>query len=239
MNQPGKESPTLIPIPLAEMSIEVRFPGDLRVEQWRASFQQRIRGQYPKLLVPVLQPGVATHPANAPHLMHLRFADPQELNMVGVAINSLGLIKKVYPGWQETIKEFLNYWEDLCKYLEISQATRVGLRFQNQFAGNTWELLKQPFDESFLLGVNDESIVTHEGTFRIKNATGEKEEMVIRVTINKNNKELFVDFDAFGQNVGTEKVPKLLEYYHNDIKRKFLGLLRDDYAKRLLALKAK
>lgn len=238
MNQPKEKSPILIPIPLAEMSIEVHFPGDLRVEQWRASFQQRIRGQYPKLLVPVLQPGVAPHPGNAPHLMHLRFADPQELNMVGVAINSLGLIKKVYPGWQETIEEFLDYWEDLRQSLGISQATRVGLRFQNHFAGRTWEVLKQPFTESCLLGANDENIVAHEGTFHIKHGLDRKE-MVVRVALNKVNKELFIDFDAFGQNVDAEEVPKLLESCHNDIERKFLGLLREDYANKLLALKAK
>ena len=156
--------------------------------------------------------------------------------MVGVAINSLGLIKKVYPGWRETVREFLDYWEDLRRDLGISQVTHVGVRFQNLFSGRTWAALRQPFPQSYLRWASDENIVAHEGTFRFKRGLGE---MVVRIALNKEDRKLLMDFDAFGRNVDAEEVPELLDVYHSDIESEFLSLLRQDYADKLLALKAK
>ncbi len=64
MLMPVMQEIEVIPVPLAEAVIEVRFPGDADVERVRGSFQRTIREEFPDLRVPRVVPGesIATMP---------------------------------------------------------------------------------------------------------------------------------------------------------------------------------
>ncbi len=113
--------------PLIEAAIEVRFPGDTRVERWRDELQQKIRHDFPMLLVPPAQEGVA------PALQHYVFASEDQSKSVGLSINSLVFTTKAYGGWVEFKKDFLKYWFLLAKALAPEKVNRVGMFYLNRF----------------------------------------------------------------------------------------------------------
>ena len=81
-------------VPLTEAIIEVRFPGDARIDHFRGEFQQKVRNEFPLLLAPTLESN------ESPALLHYRFSNEAQTRSVDLALHSLMYSSKEYPGWE-------------------------------------------------------------------------------------------------------------------------------------------
>lgn len=111
--------------PLVEVAVEVRFAAELLAEAQRPAFQAQVRDEYPRLLLPGAQGGVA------PPFQHYRFEKDDESAGVQIAVNSFSCYSRQYPGASgfisETTRLFGLFWE-LVPELRIN---RVGWRYIN------------------------------------------------------------------------------------------------------------
>ncbi len=111
--------------PLVEVAAEVRFEGELSVEQLRAKFQEKIRGKYPDLRVPNAKEGVS------PTLQPYRFESKDGDSGVQVAINSISYFSKNYPGHVDFLNELGSLIEKFLGLVGDLRVTRIGWRYIN------------------------------------------------------------------------------------------------------------
>lgn len=112
--------------PLSDVACEVRFKGEMQVECQRYLFWDKIRGEYPDILVPQLQDGQAVA------LQHYKFRDPASNRSVAVALNSLAFSEMKYSGHKSFIAEFDRLVTIFhATYPSIGKITRVGWRYVN------------------------------------------------------------------------------------------------------------
>jgi len=213
-------------IPLEWMTIEVRFPGDLRIEQWRAKLQHNheVKKRYPKLFVPRPNPG------DPIQLIPIRFADEAGRNALAVAINSIALTKMDYAGWQSTKEEFLIYWQKLVEELQIEQLNRVGVRFFNRFSSSMWETLAEEPSQPYIWPVYDEKCGFHEARSQL---IYNKVTLTVAIQLNRNERNLVIDYDAAEEGASPEDLEDKLDHLHEVIEAHFLSLLKEEFAMKL------
>lgn len=114
--------------PLTSVAIEIRFRGDLGVEKNRHKIQQKIRSEYPNLLVPNAEVNVA--PATQP----FRFQDESDKNGIQFSICNFGIYSRQYPGHKAFIGELVRVLSLFCDGLDPLQVTRIGWRYINEIA---------------------------------------------------------------------------------------------------------
>lgn len=216
-------SPQPIRVPLIDAAIEVRFPGDARIEAWRGEFQQFVRDKYPLLFVPNSEPGVATP------LMHYRFYNQSQTANVGLAIHSLALSCKEYPGWESFKSEFLDHWRLVAEFVQPNILTRVGVRFVNRFDSELTSCIRKEIEAPFLVPLSL-SPLWHESTTRF-----EYNGNMISVQVHKNHEPLMVliDLDSYTENVAPEALPVTLDKLHRNLEDNFFACLEDEYANAL------
>lgn len=118
--------PALVNSPLVEVVYEVKFSGSFAVMSGLAQIQEALRDEYPKVLVPNLQ-----DLSEAPALKHYRFASPDLLDTVGVAINSFLFSTKRYGVFEQFRDSTLRLLEVFRGVYQPPHFTRLGLRFTN------------------------------------------------------------------------------------------------------------
>lgn len=110
---------------LVEVATEVRFRGDLSVEQARSEFQRKIFSDYPVLKAPNALQGVA------PSLQPYRFETEAGHAGVQLSINSISYFAKAYQGCDEFLDAVNKATVAFFELIEHIDATRVGWRYIN------------------------------------------------------------------------------------------------------------
>lgn len=112
--------------PLSDVSSEIRFRGEMQVECQRHLFWNKIRADYPDILVPQVQGGQAVA------LQHYKFRNPDNGRTVSVALNSIAFSEARYTGHDSFTAEFGRLVDIFCAlYPNLGSITRVGWRYIN------------------------------------------------------------------------------------------------------------
>jgi uncharacterized protein (TIGR04255 family) len=112
--------------PLVDVTCEIRFPGELQVECSRDLFWNKIRKDYPTILVPHSKDGQAAA------LQHYRFRSKDQSRVVSVAINSLAFSESKYSGHVKFIAEFKRLAAIFKRcFPKIDKVSRFGWRYVN------------------------------------------------------------------------------------------------------------
>ncbi len=112
--------------PLTDVASEVRFAGEMQVECERHRFWDRIRDDYPKILVPKMQEGAFAA------LQHYKFRSADGNRTVSVALNSLAFSETKYSGHTSFICEFkrlIGLFHEA--FPRLGKINRVGWRYIN------------------------------------------------------------------------------------------------------------
>jgi uncharacterized protein (TIGR04255 family) len=112
--------------PLVETVFEIKFSGEPSIDCHRDKFFNKIRKDYPKLMVPRAKEGVAI--ALEPYL----FEKEDASYSIGLSINKLFLSCKKYQGFQVFKKEVLRVFAIFDNtFKAVSVLNRTGLRYIN------------------------------------------------------------------------------------------------------------
>ncbi len=221
--------------PLIEVVFEVRFPGEVRVECEKHLFWEKIRDEYPNVLVP--RPDIEKAIALLPY----RFRNADGTMTVMVAINTLAISASVpYPGYQKFSKEILRIYDIFQSLFNLKKINRVGWRYVNviPFVRKNGVI---PLSSILNIGFKVPSSVPEE--FKNLDMVFESEHegcsvitklQTIQRQHDKLEEALLLDFD-FGK-VSTndseltfDKVPKYLEEAHKKTRQLFEDFITDDY----------
>jgi uncharacterized protein (TIGR04255 family) len=115
----------LLNSPLVQVSCEIRFHGDLALYEVWGRFQREVRAEFPKLFVPAAVVGVS------PLTQSMKLASNDGADSLLLAINSFAFSTDRYDTFPAFREKFLKIQSLFCKYLELSQLTRFGLRYVN------------------------------------------------------------------------------------------------------------
>ena len=111
--------------PLAEAVFEIQFPGEPVIECRRDAFYEKIRSDFPKVLVPKIGAN------NAPALIPYHFVSDDESRSILLAINKLAVSLKKYRGFVIFKKEIEKVISVFQKCYSIKKINRTGLRYIN------------------------------------------------------------------------------------------------------------
>ena len=111
--------------PLIDVATEVRFRGNLKVEAIRPEFHQIIRSDFPQLMVPGAEHGVA------PALQHYRFEDDQRTSGIQIAVHSFSYYSRDYPGHESFLVVTSGLLEKFMGLLGSLYVNRIGWRYIN------------------------------------------------------------------------------------------------------------
>lgn len=222
--------------PLVEVVFEIRFPGEVRIECERHLFWEKIRNEYPNILVPHPKPDKPVA------LMPYRFSSNNGTMAVLVSLNTLALSANVYPGYKDFSKEILRIHEIFGEVFPVNIVNRIGWRYINVIPF-TREKGLIPLARYLNLGFTSPKSIA--GEFKNINLTIESEQQEGSVitqleTIEKNSntttgsEALLLDID-FGK-IPTDKtelvfkdVPKYLDEAHSKTRTLFEEFITDEY----------
>jgi uncharacterized protein (TIGR04255 family) len=111
--------------PLIEVACEIRFPGDFSLLSSLGGIQTKLRYDYPKLLVPAVQPG------SFPLLQTVRLTSDDNTNMVLLAMNSFGVSTHSYTTYGDFRSRFAKALDVFQSHFSPPTLTRFGLRYVN------------------------------------------------------------------------------------------------------------
>jgi uncharacterized protein (TIGR04255 family) len=213
----------VIPVPLAEAVIEVRFPGEADVERLRGEFQRAVRRGYPDLLVPRVAVGESV--ATSPYV----FATPDRSQAVLLSINLLGYVVRAYPGWSAFRREFLEHWERLTGLAEVQRANRVALRYTNRFEGPLADAVRRENPPSFLAPLSADTL-RHEGSTRMRTRRGHTAHVQVRWDA-ADDSGLVLDLDVVRDGLeDLSAMAGILDALHADVEDLFLASVESEYA---------
>jgi uncharacterized protein (TIGR04255 family) len=111
--------------PLGEVVIELKFSGDFVWKEAWAGLQSKIRGEFPKMLVPQVSAGEAVA------LKPVQLVAEDDGEVVSLAINSFAFSTKRYQTYGEFRKRFVQIFDIVAGLYLPPAFTRVGLRYLN------------------------------------------------------------------------------------------------------------
>lgn len=111
--------------PCIEVATEIRFQGELKIEDCRSKFQDIVRNEYSVLSVPGAMEGVA------PALQPYRFETENRESGIQLAVNSFSCYSRDYPGHQIFIPSSFDLLDKLISLIGDLLVTRVGWRYIN------------------------------------------------------------------------------------------------------------
>lgn len=212
----------VIPVPLAEAVIEVRFPGDTDIERLRGAFQRTVRDRFPDLLVPRVVAGESV--ATMPYV----FARHDKSQAVLLSVNLLGFIVQSYPGWIRLRDEFLEHWQQLAEIVPVARATRVAVRFVNRFDGHLVEVVRRSDPPPFLAPLHLDP-VRHEASTRFRTQRGHSAH--VQVLWEAGDRRLSLDFDVALDGLDdVDALSHALDRLHDDVEALFLASVEPGFA---------
>ncbi|MDH5218713.1 MAG: TIGR04255 family protein [Gammaproteobacteria bacterium] len=222
--------------PLVEVVFEIRFPGDVRIECERHLFWEKIKEDYPNILVP------RPNPEQAVALMPYRFRSKDQSMTVLVSLNTFAVSTTVYPGYKEFSKEVLRLYEIFGSLYKLEKLNRVGWRYVNviQFVRENRTI---PLSNFLTLGFKVPESIPEE--FINLNLVFESEhkgasvitrlETIESTTSVVGSKEaLLLDFDygkvpSDDEELVFPKVPEYLDMAHSKTRQLFEEFITEDY----------
>lgn len=219
--------------PLIEVVFEIRFPGEPKVECHRDIFYEKIRGDFPNVLVPPIKAG--QFPALEPY----RFESGDQKSGVMVAINKFAYFVRQYPGYHEFKKEILKWIAEFDKIYNISGLNRSGLRYINiiPFSRESGfiplnRFLKIEFGLPEVYPDNFENLNLVFISKTEGGAITTKIESI--VAADRSHEAILLDFDyAKEKDLKINDVDQYLEESHAHTKRVFEELITEEYRKYL------
>lgn len=222
----------VIPVPLVEAVIEVRFPGEADIERCRGAFQQALRSGYPDLLVPRVAAGESV--ATSPYV----FAAADRSRAVLLSVNLMGYVVQAYPGWKGFRDGFLEHWERLSGLVQLQRANRVAVRYVNRFAGPLANVVRRSDRPTFLAPLSQD-VVRHEGSTRLRTKRGHAAHVQVRVESDGDgDPDVVLDFDVARD--GLDDLSALagtLDGLHDDVEALFLASIDPEYASSLAGVR--
>lgn len=214
--------------PLSGTVFEIRFPGEPAIECHRDLFFEKARGEFPRVLVPKLQPGAAA--ALSPY----HFQREDESASLLTALNLFAFHTQAYPGFAHFRHEVLRWVGIFADEFRINRLTRTGLRYTNIIPYAPEELFPVGnfLDVEIRLGVIKSSSF---GRFSLSAVVPTASGGSLTVQINEVQNEsqqsaIFLDFDySMAGDLHISNVGKYLDDSHAETKRLFEGLLTKQY----------
>jgi len=121
----AKARPILPNAPIADVTCELRFHGDLGLFAAWAGVQHDLRDQFPQMLVPGAVVGTS------PLLQHVQLANQQNSRAVLLSINSFAYETREYAGYDKYREDLLRIASTFLKHAPPLRFTRFGLRYIN------------------------------------------------------------------------------------------------------------
>ena len=231
--------------PLAQVTCEVRFRGDLMLYEVWGRFQRRIREEFPKLLVPAAMTGVS------PLMQSMKLGGADGTCSILLAINSFAFSTERYEDFQHFRERFLALQGLFCELLELRELTRFGLRYVN---------FLPPIPDDGTLGARIHPYLNLELGGVPGNAWTSQPQLVVERSVGRcilrtalltaQNVTPFsqgllqlhglalpglmpgvqLDFDCFANaTYGLTDLPEILDEAHGTIDKAFFGLVTEDY----------
>ena len=226
--------------PLREVAVEIRFRGRLRVEQIRADFQDAIQEKYSLLYVPMAVPNMA------PATQHFRFECPEESCGVLLAVNSISVYARDYPGFDAFFGEANRLLTIALGMVGNVALTRVGWRYINAIPfpreNGTLPFGKifqhTPWLASALDGEWGAFAVTARMPFsgvsaNLRLAAGADEKMTQTETL-VFDIDAYSEFDPPEENSGADRCAEEIRRMHDAAREIFERSINDDYRQFLL-----
>jgi uncharacterized protein (TIGR04255 family) len=212
-----------------EVVFEIRFPGETAIEGRRYELQNRIRNEFPKLLVP--QAAGGSPPALEPY----RFESHDSGAGVMASLDRFAYYSRTYQGFESFRNESLGLIEIFFDLFPISKLTRIGLRHVNIIPFVREDGLV-PLDEFIVLGRNLLGMFP-EGFRNFSTAfVTPIEKGTITTRIDQILKEdsmqeaILLDFDyAKTENLAPDQVEHCLDEAHECSKELFRKLITKEY----------
>jgi uncharacterized protein (TIGR04255 family) len=224
--------------PLVEVVFELRFPGEMAVECQRHVFWEKVRAEYPNILVPnVFAPPVkpGEYPAY-PALQPYRFERLDKGAGIAVAMDRFALYVREYEGYRAFREEFLRVLGHFNECFSVSVISRAGWRYVNliPFVRKDGVI---PLSEYLTLGFKVPDMIPERFSnlglvFESKTDDGT---ITTRLDSRKSSKDsseaLLLDFDfgCQGDRLSMSEVPDYMETAHRHTRNLFEALITDKY----------
>jgi len=222
--------------PLQEVIFEVRFPGEVRIECERHLFWEKIRDDYPDILVP------RPVPDQAMALMPYRFRKADNSMSVMVCMRSFAVSAKIYPGYKEFSEEVLRLYQIFGSTFNLNKLNRIGWRYVNviPFVRENGVI---PLAKLLKIGFKVPKSVPEEFknldfVFESEHAGGSvitKLQSIEKISSHDSTQEaLLLDFD-YGKvptkdlELNFSDVPKYLDEAHQNTRQLFEDFITDEY----------
>jgi len=220
--------------PLVEVASEIRFRGELSVEDNRARFQSAIADRYPNLHVPKAKEGVS------PPLQPYRFESDEVGSGIQVAINKFGYYSKDYPGHEAFIEEMSARLSDFLTFIGDLGVTRIGWRYINAIP-YTREKGQLPFNRYFKDNEYFGNLLGHDLTNAMFRFTKENNGIGVFIKLGSGEMEerpgeeiLLLDVDCYrtlqgDTKMGHKKIMSLVREAHDGALQVFESMIADRY----------
>ncbi len=110
--------------PLIEAIFEIRFPAELSIECQRDKFYEKIRNDYPQILVPIVM-------GESPSLKSYEFTGSEGKKIIRCSINTFSIHTNEYEGFARFKEDCLKYTQLFNELYNITSLKRTGLRYIN------------------------------------------------------------------------------------------------------------
>jgi len=215
--------------PLLEAVFEIRFPSEPRIECNRDIFYEKIRADFPNILVP------STKIGGFPALEPYRFESTSQKSGMMIAINKFAYYVREYQGYAQFKKDVLKWANAFGQGYRLQKLERSGLRYINiiPFSRESGlvpinRFLKVRIDLPEVFPKNFENLSL---VFRSKTEGGAittKIESII--SIDQSHEAILLDFDyAKDKDLSMSSVEEYMEEGHAHTKRVFEELITDEY----------
>lgn len=215
--------------PLVEVIYEIRFPGEPRIECNRDIFYEKIRGNFPNVLVPSIKAG------DFPALEPYRFESENKQSGIMIALNKFAYYVRQYSGYKQFCKEVVQWVTEFSAIYKISKLNRSGLRYINiiSFSRESGviplnQFLKIRLDLPEVFPDNFENLSLVFISKTEGGAIATKIESIIAE--DRSHEAILLDFDyAKNKDLTIDAVNQYLDESHAHTKRVFEELITDKY----------
>lgn len=211
---------------------EVRFFGDLSLLARWGHLQEKLKGTYPKLLVPSAQPGTA------PLLQPLRLATADDDSAVLFSLNLFALSTNSYSTYEVFRGEFETALRAFQEVFALPPLNRLSLQYKNILpsAEERPDSAVHPFLKVAVSGMRGSwnaqpqlALETRHGRFALRTA-------VARPVVPRPMQGIILDpgvrldFDCFTtEDVAIDSVLPIMDEAHGIVEDAFFSIITDEY----------
>ena len=215
--------------PLVEVVSEIRFPGELAIECRRNDFFDRIRNEYPKILIP--QSGNKPITSLTPYC----FENESQTAGIMMAIDRFSFFDRDYAGHKRFIKEFVRLAKILGEIYSIKKLNRLGWRYINVIPFNREDEII-PIQRFINFGFKLPEGISNKFTnlsvvFMSKVQDGTVTTRIESIIRSEDQQEaLLMDFDfAMTEGITLSRINSCVNKAHKQTRNLFEKLITDDY----------